>query len=344
VRKLPHARSHLHGYRQAARSFLQAADPLQSKAAGAPDACTSCHTDKSAEWAAAQITAWFPSSDHSWQDRAPFIAFHNGDSSQATISALVEYALSIEHPDIVRATALDNLRGYADPALVNELRSLFADKSDLVRAAAAHLARKLDGVSRSKILGPLLSDPVRAVRQSAANELTATDSQAMSADERTALEKAIAEYRASELAMADTPESHMALAGAALASRNWQQAEDSFNKAVAMDPQLDSAWLMLARLRSALGDEQGAMAYLDKGLTNLPGSTSLLLAHAVAEAKQGNNEKAIDWYRRVITIDPNQMDALAGLAISALRVGNTGLALDASAKLLTLTPDSAMHS
>lgn len=321
--------------------FFRRPDPLQAKAAGASDACTACHKDKSAEWAAVQIGEWSPNADRAWQDRAPFIALHSGDDSARTISALLDYALGLDHPDIVRATALDNLRGYADQKLLAGLRPLFADKSDLVRAAAAHLARNIDPDSRAAILGPLLSDPVRAVRQSAANELIVNDPQTLSPEERSAFEKALAEYRDAHTAMADTPESHLALAGLALSRHEWQQAETSFNEALARDSQLEPAWTTLARLRSALGDEQGAMAYLDKGLMHLPHSAALLLARAAAETRQGNSDKAIEWYGKVLALDPLQRDALAGLAISALRAGNTPLALQSAEKLLAAAPQSA---
>jgi hypothetical protein len=109
------------------------------------------------------------------------------------------------------------------------------------------------------LLKPLLSDPVRAVRQAVPTELLADDPSAMTADERASLDRAIAEYRASRFAMADTPESQMAIAGAELARHNWPVAETAFKEAVAMDPQLESAWLTLSQLRAALGDQQGAL-------------------------------------------------------------------------------------
>ena len=131
--------------------------------------------------------------------------------------------------------------------------------------------------------------------------------------------------------MADTPEAHMALAGLALSLRNWQAAEAGFNEAAAMDPQLEGAWLMLARLKAAQGDENSAVSYLDKGLARLPQSIALMLERAGGKSRRGNDGKAIDWYRRIVAIDGNQRDALIGLAISALRTGNNGLALDAAA-------------
>ena len=73
--------------------FFRRPDPLQSKAAGAPDVCTGCHADKSAEWAAEQIASWKPAGRQDWQDRSAFIAFSSGDRSETTIGDLTRYVL-----------------------------------------------------------------------------------------------------------------------------------------------------------------------------------------------------------------------------------------------------------
>ena len=65
--------------------FFRRPDPLQSKAAGAPDVCTGCHTDKTADWAAESIAQWFPQRDQSWQDRSALIAFNAGDRQEKTL-------------------------------------------------------------------------------------------------------------------------------------------------------------------------------------------------------------------------------------------------------------------
>ncbi len=222
-------------------------------------------------------------------------------------------------------------------------RALLADESDLVRTAAASLTRNLASPVRVALLKPLLTDPVRAVRLAAAQELLADDTSAiaMSAEEKTVLDRALAEYRRSRLAMADTPESQMAIAGAELVSSNWAAAEAAFNEAIAMDPQLESAWLTLSRLRSALADGQGAASYLEKGLSHLPGSINLMFEMAGQASARGDDTTAVAWYRRVLDADGSQRAALAGLGISALRVGDYNLAIEVTAKLLSLEPANA---
>ncbi|QIG49017.1 hypothetical protein G5V57_15580 [Nordella sp. HKS 07] len=320
--------------------FFRRPDPLQSKAAGAPDVCTGCHGDKTPDWAAQQIGSWFPHPDHAWQDRSAFLTFDR-EVTQRSVAALADYALKLDNPPVARATALERISGYADAALVDKLASLFSDQSEIVRAAAIPSARAADPDRRLSILKPLLSDPVRSVRQAAAAELAGESDAITDAETRTAFERALSEYRAAREALADTPESQMALAGLALSLRDWAAAEASFSEAVRLDAQIVGAWVMLARLRSALGDDAGARSYLEAGLAKSPKSIELLLARAEAEIRIGNDAKAIDWYRRIVAIEPSQINALEGLAVSALRVRNAGLAQDAANTLRNLDPPQA---
>ena len=150
------------------RDHFRIPDPLQSKAAGSPDVCTACHNTKTAEWASGEIAKWFPNANHGWQDRSAFIAFDNGDVPPTTLKALVDYALDIDRPDIVRASALDNMTGRTGRADLDKLAGLLANRSDLVRTAVAHAMRGVEATKLDQLLKPLLSDPVRSARQAAA--------------------------------------------------------------------------------------------------------------------------------------------------------------------------------
>ena len=321
--------------------FFRKPDPLQSKAAGAPDACTTCHTDKSAEWAAGQIAAWFPDADRGWQDRAALIAFNGGERTQPVFDALAAYAMDLDRPDIVRATAVGALREGTGPQVNDALKALLSDRSELVRTAAVPLFRQVDQQTKLALLAPLLGDPSRQVRHAAAIELAGGDLAALDAPTREALTKALGEYMDSRLANADMPEAHMALAGLALSMRKWEEAESAFNQAGKIDPQLEQAWLTLARLRAALGDEAGAEAYLQKGLQYLPQGIGLLFERAALETRRGNDARAIDWYRRIIAADSAIVDAWLGLGAAALRSRQPALAIDAAGKAIALAPASA---
>ena len=67
----------------------------------------------------------------------------------------------------------------------------------------------------------------------------------------------------------------MVMAGTALTFRQFKDAEKAFAKAVRMDPQLVNAWIMIARLRAAQGDEKGALEALRTGLASNPDDVRL---------------------------------------------------------------------
>jgi Tfp pilus assembly protein PilF len=90
-----------------------------------------------------------------------------------------------------------------------------------------------------------------------------------------AMRRAFAEWRAAQLAKADFPETHMAIAGAALAMRDLRAAEGGFREAATLDPQLVDAWIMLTRIQLATGRHDRARATLPAALAANPRSTTL---------------------------------------------------------------------
>lgn len=174
--------------------FFRRPDPLQSAAARAPDVCTGCLADKTAEWAAGHIAEWAPSADTSWQDRSAFIAFVAGDRSPAALQALADYSSDIAHPAIARASAAQLLQDADAPKLKEGLLALTRDPDALVRAAAAGLLRQTDPAARYQQLSPLLTDPSRVVRDAVAGELAFHVPSPNDGDDAAALDKAIAEY------------------------------------------------------------------------------------------------------------------------------------------------------
>ena len=90
------------------------------------------------------------------------------------------------------------------------------------------------------------------------------------------VQSAFLEYRKSLVAKADFPETQMAIAGTALTFRQFGDAERAFAEAVRLDPQLVDAWVMIARLRAAQGDADGAIEVLRRGLAFNPRSEPLV--------------------------------------------------------------------
>lgn len=249
--------------------------PDLTAATGAPNACSDCHSDRPASWAAAEIARRFPDSVR----RGPhytqvFAAARRDPSGQKR--ALLELARRSDLPAIVRASALDLLMPVADAAVATEAGALLAESQPLVRAAAAGLQRAAPPAERARRLAPLLRDPLRAVRTAAAREFLTVPRGAVPAEAAADLAAAMQEWQASLLAKADYPESHMVIAGVALTTRNFRTALGAFHEAVRLDPQMVQAWGMIVRLQAASGDQAGARLALSEALAANPDNARLL--------------------------------------------------------------------
>lgn len=243
-------------------------------ATGSPDACTDCHADRGADWAAAELAGRFPNSAHRGPHFATVFAAARRDPA-LNAPLLLDFADWATGPGIVRATALDLLGEAPDREAARRVAALLSDPDPLVRAAAALALRSLPPGERLKALAPLLSDPLRSVREAAARALLDAAPQAGS-PAAVALEAALAEWREALRLRADFPETHLQIGGAALTMRDFRSALAAFREAVRLDPQLVDAWSILIRLQAALGDAQGAVAAYTEGIAANPGHPALL--------------------------------------------------------------------
>ncbi|RYH12074.1 tetratricopeptide repeat protein [Tropicimonas sp. IMCC6043] len=247
--------------------------PDLTVATGAPNACTDCHAEEGAAWAAAEVEARFPESPHRGPHFATtFAAFRNGDLSEQ--DNLVEIALS-GLPGIVRATALEMIAPVARPEDAERLAPLLEDPDPMVRSNAPAVQRAAPPTEGIPRLLPLLSDPVRAVRIAAAREMLGAPIARLPDRYAAPLDGAMREWQASLAASSDFPETQLVLGGIGLTTRNLEGALAAFREAVSLDPQLVSAWSLIVRLEAAAGRVAEARAALDEALSQNPGAPEI---------------------------------------------------------------------
>jgi predicted CXXCH cytochrome family protein len=250
--------------------------PDLSVAMGTPNACTDCHKDKSAAWAAADLAIRFPDSPHRGAHFGSAIAAaRQGKGGAKTADQLADIALSRENAGIVRATALNLLQRYGSQKMATRVAGLLRDADPIVRAAATGPQRAAPMNVRIERVSPLLGDKRKAVRIAAVRTLIDIISAGGSPATTRAGQRGISEYQRSLAANADFPEIQLAIAGTAMVFRNLPVAERAFREATAMDPQLTNAWIMISRLRSAQGDVRGATKALLEGIAANPNDTTL---------------------------------------------------------------------
>ena len=255
--------------------------PDQTVALGVPNACSSCHRESSAQWAAEQVRGWLGRDARGSENFAAVFAAEPGDPSQ--VGPLRDLTGDVARPAIVRASALVRLAeaGFAD---ADTVAAAARDGDAILRLAAASAGDRLPPPDR-RVLTPLLRDDRRVVRTEAARAMTPIAG-SLPDDVRPAWEKAADEYVATLRQTADRPESNVAL-GTHLAMRGrGEEATAAFAAALRLDPAHEPAYVNAADVMRAGGRDADAVALLQKGLEQLPEAASLHHALGLALVRQ----------------------------------------------------------
>jgi predicted CXXCH cytochrome family protein len=276
--------------------------PDVSATLGTPNACTGCHADRPPAWAARAIRRWYGAARG--RDTRDVDAIAAGRTAARVAGPrLSALAADLRQPAIVRATALDLLRGYGD-AGIGAMQRALGDRDAVVRLAAVAGLDRLPVEERSTSVAPLLRDPVRAVRIEAARVLAAVPAERFTASEHRGLLAALGELAESQAAMADMPSTHVALGMLHEAGGRRELARQSYDTALRMDPFLVPARTKLATLHEAAGRLADAESVLREGVRRAPRSGELRYALGLVLTGQQRFVAAADELGKAVRLMP----------------------------------------
>jgi Flp pilus assembly protein TadD len=352
---------------------LRVPRPDLSVTLGVPNACTRCHADRPAAWAAKQVAAWYPRASRGHQRFAE--ALHAGSLGAPGAAAMLEaVARDGAEPAIARATALARLGVASGSAIPDTVRAGVKDADPLVRRAAARALERADPTARVELLVPLLGDAVRDVRIEAARALAGFRDRLPEAA-RTALDRGVAEYVAAQRFDADRPDAHVNLALLYLTQRRFGEAEAALRSALDVDPRFVPASVNLADFYRATGrDAEGervlrealrhdarsaaarhalglllvrqqrtpeAVAELEAAARLAPESARYGYVYAVALHGVERAKQAREVLAGVLARHPYDRDALAAQITYALEQRDSSEALAHARRLAELEPQNA---
>ena len=275
---------------------------------GAPDVCTSCHTDRPRSWAARQINQWFGPSQR--DDPHPALAIAAGRRGDAGADRLLAaVATNRAHAQILRATAISLLPMPPSQASAQAIGATLLDPEPLVRTAAL---RTLDGLHPRNRLhaARFLADETRLVRIEAARALAPVPLEALPEAARTAFTQAWAELLTSERVAAERPEAHV----------------------------------NIAALLTARGDIAGAEAAYRDALAREATNLHALVNLADFEARRGRPHEAEAALRRAVAAHPEEAEAQYALALAIVRQGRAAEALGPLAEAARLRPEEPRYA
>jgi Flp pilus assembly protein TadD len=238
--------------------------PDLSPRLGTPNACTTCHTDRSDEWATRVVEQRYG---------APDPVRHYGDvidagrrGVPAADSALIRLAADTAEPGIVRATAISLLDRYASPVAARAVAAAARDPEPLVRLASAMTGEVLPPELRLPALAHLLEDSLLAIRVEAARVLAEIPGARMTTEQRAHAAAAFDEFVAAQLINAERPESHLRLGVFHTRRGRIDLAEHHYREAIRVGPRYAGGYANLADLFRALGREGEGEQVLRDGI------------------------------------------------------------------------------
>ncbi len=289
---------------------------------GAPDACTGCHDDRDAAWAAARVAEWYGPERRREPGFAEALQAGRTGAPGAGLR-LARLAGDPAVPGIVRATAVAALEQRIEPATLPAVEKALADPDPLVRLAAA---AAMDGVepARRLPLVPLLDDPVAAVRLDAARVLAPVDTLALPAEQRAKLDAGFAAYEAAQKQLLDRPEGLVTLANFYRERGRLPEAEARFLDSIRLHPGFVPAYANLADLlRQQERDAEGARV-LAQGLAVAPDSADLHHAQGLLLIRQQKYGEAVTALGKAATLAPGNPRYAYVYAVALQETGRAG--------------------
>jgi len=235
--------------------------PDLSVSLGVPNACTRCHTNRDAQWAASRVRDWY---GHAPQGFQRFAGAFTADDRRAPGAAdsLTTVVTDATEPPIVRASAVARLSRQPEPIALDAAQSWSRDPNPLVRLAALQAAETFSPDQRLVLAAPLLIDSTRAVRQGAAWLLASVSAKLATAEQRRAFERAAAEFIASQRYNADRAPSRFALGAFYAQLGHLDSAATELRAALRLSPRMTQASLAIAVVLRELGRVPDAVAEL----------------------------------------------------------------------------------
>ncbi len=293
--------------------------PDLSARLGTPNACTRCHTNRSPRWAAAAVRRWHGPQAPQDARYAEAIAAGRAGARDAE-GLLIALAAETAQPAIVRATALDLLRGYGT-ASIAVMMAATKDEDPAVRVAAVAGLERLPVEERIGAAAPLLTDPIRAVRIEAVRVLASVPPARFTPSQRRQFDAALAEFRNAQMAMADMPSAQVTLGGLQEDLGQRDLAERSYETALRIDPYFVPARTNLARLYDAMRRVADAERVLRAGLGRAPGNGELHYSLGLLLAEDKRIAEAAEELGDAVRLMPRRARVLYNYGLTLQQMG-----------------------
>jgi predicted CXXCH cytochrome family protein len=289
-------------------------NPALTQRIGGSDACLGCHLNMPATQVLSAFEAWYGEPDNATGKYA--LSLWQARTAQPGAAAAVFSQLDNNLLAAIRhATLLAELTNYPSQQALNASEKALRDPAPQVREAAVNVvATLLAPEQRVDPLGPLLQDPILAVRIASAHALLGNGQRL--GRFQAAFTQAISEYERVQLNLQERAEANLNLAMLYQASGPSERVEPYLRTAIARDPDFLPALVTLVQWLDGHGRAQEADALLDARLKAAPGNALLQFTKGLALVRRGQAESALKALRAANQLEPDNARYAYVLALS----------------------------
>lgn len=270
----------------------------------APNACTKCHAEKSKHWAAQWSQRWYPLL-HKRVNPLTDALIAGAARAPGAPSLLLKIITDPAQSGIARASALARLPTDLGPTQLERISAQLTDRDPLVRRAAVEALSGASVDLRVRVLRPMLSDPVKGVRISAARWLVGLPTLEWSPHDQAKLGAAVNEYMAVQLFNADRPESYNNLGTLHADQHDWLKAETMLKKAIELEPGLAISSLNLADVYREQGREEEAQTLIRKVIHQHPDNAAAHHALGLSQLRRQGHKDSLSALRQAMRLEPH---------------------------------------
>lgn len=241
--------------------------PDLSVSYGTPNACNSCHTDKSNQVLAAAVAKWY----------GPARKYHFADDlipgsrlDENSEEHLVKLIKDNNVPSIIKATAVFYLGSIQTENSLNTLLSCVQDKDSQVRYRVLRSLSNFPPSSWVEVVGPALSDKVRAVRIAAADLYITIPQEQIPDQYMVSFSSAQKELKNLLEYQTDFAVGNVMMADYYLKLKDYDNAEKFYWKGFKKDDKANYALLNLSAVYNMQGKNDQSLEVLEKARKNDP--------------------------------------------------------------------------
>ncbi|BBM03091.1 tetratricopeptide repeat protein [Microbulbifer sp. GL-2] len=302
-----------------------------------PNACISCHKDKTNQWATVALRKSFSAPSKTHYGEALFAGLHREINAESKLSELIT---DLNQPAIVRATAVTLLPQYLSRDSVHLLQSVAQSDEPLLSLALAQSLDRVPEQLRPALGIPLLFEKERVTRSLAANALASLPTDSYPSSIQNQHVQALKEYAASELFNSDRPESLVNLGELHRHRGNIQQAEAFYRRAINKAPYYAPAYINLADLYREQGREKDAEQLLRRGLIFVESKASIQHSLGLSLVRQNRHSEAMSYFKESAEASDTHSRFIYVYGIALNSTGKNERALEVLENGLDLYPGS----